>query len=332
MTGARLWYAFRMSDSYRRGLHAIGADLYAYLQPDGSWGWSNAGLVVAGEQALLVDTLFDLALTRRMLDEMRQATRAAEHIGVVVNTHANGDHCWGNQLVAGARIVASRAAAIEMDEVPPQMLAQLMRAAPALGPLGAYLSRIFGAFDFEGIQHVPPGETFDGRLELRVGERIVELIEVGPAHTRGDLLVHVPDARVIFTGDILFHDGHPVMWAGPVESWIAALDRILGMDIDVVVPGHGPLATKDGVRRMRGYLAHVSAEARKRCEAGMAWDEAARDIAHTAMDDYASWRDPERLVINVATIYRQLGAAGVPSDVVALFTRMSELDAALAPR
>src|SRR5689334_19110153 len=112
-----------MNNSYRRGLHELGNDLYAYLQPDGSWGWSNAGLIVsgagAGDQALLVDTLFDLALTQRMLDEMRRATAAAERIGVVVNTHANGDHCWGNQLVPGARIVASRAGAAEMTEVPP---------------------------------------------------------------------------------------------------------------------------------------------------------------------------------------------------------------------
>ncbi|HWN67456.1 MAG TPA: MBL fold metallo-hydrolase, partial [Haliangium sp.] len=254
-----------MTDSYRRGLHDLGNDLYAYLQPDGSWGWSNAGLIGtgAGDQGLLVDTLFDLPLTQRMLDEMRRATRAAEHIDVVVNTHANGDHCWGNQLVPGARIVASRAGAAEMADVPPQMLAHMMRAAPAMGPLGAYLQRIFGAFQFEGIQIVPPTETFDGHLSLRVGDRAVELIEVGPAHTRGDVMVHVPDARVVFTGDIVFHEGHPIMWAGPVVSWIAALDRILGLDVDVVVPGHGPLADKSGVRRLRDYFVHLDEESRK---------------------------------------------------------------------
>ena len=82
----------------------------AYLQPDGSWGWSNAGLVVDGDASLLVDTLFDLRLTGEMLDAMRRATPAAAAIDVVVNTHANGDHCWGNQLVRDAEIVGSRAA------------------------------------------------------------------------------------------------------------------------------------------------------------------------------------------------------------------------------
>jgi cyclase len=325
-----------MTDSYRRGLHELGEGLYAYLQPDGSWGWSNAGLIVpgagagAGDQALLVDTLFDLALTQRMLDEMRRATAAAERIGVVVNTHANGDHCWGNQLVPGARIVASRAGAAEMAEVPPQMLAHMMRAAPSMGPLGAYLQRIFGAFQFDGIQLAPPTETFDGHLELRVGDRVVELYEVGPAHTRGDVMVHVPDARVVFTGDILFHEGHPVMWAGPVASWIAALDRILDLDVDVVVPGHGPLADKGGVRRLRDYFVHLDEETRKRHQAGLSWHEAAHDIARTAMGAYASWRDAERIMINVATLYRQLGATGVPTDVVALFGHMSQMTSELA--
>ena len=109
---------------YEKGLHALGDGLYAWLAPDGSWGWSNAGLVVDGEASLLVDTLFDLPLTREMLAAMRSAEpRAAASIDVLVNTHANGDHCYGNELVAGAEIVASRATAAEMSETPPEVLA-----------------------------------------------------------------------------------------------------------------------------------------------------------------------------------------------------------------
>ena len=308
-----------MSIPYQHGLHDLGNAVYAYLQPNGSWGWSNAGLIIDGDRSLLVDTLFDLHLTRRMLDAMGQATRAAETIDVVVNTHANGDHCWGNQLVAGARILASRAAAEEMSEVAPAMLAQLMRAAPTMGPLGTYLDGIFGHFDFEGIELTLPTETFDGRHEVALGTREVQLIEVGPAHTRGDVLVYVPGDRVLFTGDILFQNGHPVVWAGPVDHWIAACDRILAMDVDVVVPGHGPITDKGGVRRMRTYLAHLRDQARARYQAGMSLEEAVRDID---LDDYADWGDAERVVVNVASIYRELGATDIPSDVVALFAAM----------
>ena len=85
---------------YTKGLHDLGNGCYAYLQPDGSWGWSNAGLVVDSGESLLVDTLFDLKLTAEMLEAMRRAEpKAAARIGTLVNTHSNGDHTFGNQLV-----------------------------------------------------------------------------------------------------------------------------------------------------------------------------------------------------------------------------------------
>ena len=117
---------------YSRGAHQIADGVWAYLQPDGGWGLSNAGLVASadGASSLLVDTLFDLHLTGEMLSTLRQATPAAERIATVVNTHANGDHCYGNALVAGADIVASQACAEEMAALPPAALAGLMRAAP----------------------------------------------------------------------------------------------------------------------------------------------------------------------------------------------------------
>jgi len=93
--------------AYRKGLTDLGNGTFAYLQPDGSWGWSNAGLITDGDQSLLVDTLFDLHLTREMLASMRDAApKAAAQIGTLVNTHHNGDHCYGNECVHGAEIIS----------------------------------------------------------------------------------------------------------------------------------------------------------------------------------------------------------------------------------
>src|SRR2546422_974363 len=125
--------------SYTKGLHDLSNGCYAYLQPDGGWGWSNAGLVVHGGESMLVDTLFD----------------------------------------------------------------------------------------FEGIDVSMPTLTFEGEMVRRVGNKTVCLIQVGPAHTRGDVLACVPDDRVIFTGDILFIHGHPIIWVGPVGNWIKACQLML---------------------------------------------------------------------------------------------------------
>ena len=110
---------------YTLGLHDVGHGCWAYLQPDGGWGWSNAGLIDGDGVSLLVDTLFDVPLTRAMLDSMGGVT-ARSPIGTAVNTHANGDHCYGNsELAAGVEIVATAAAAHEMTEVPPATLAAM---------------------------------------------------------------------------------------------------------------------------------------------------------------------------------------------------------------
>ena len=110
---------------YAKGLHDLGNGCMAYLQPDGGWGWSNAGLIVDGGENLLVDTLFDLKLTREMLDEMRDKVPSASKIKTLVNTHANGDHTFGNQLVAGAEIITTEQTAEEMFEFQPQRIKDL---------------------------------------------------------------------------------------------------------------------------------------------------------------------------------------------------------------
>ena len=311
--------------AYEKGLHGIGNGCWAWLQPDGSWGWSNAGLVTDGEASLLVDTLFDLRLTEAMLVAMRDASSAAREIDTVVNTHANGDHCYGNALVADATIVASRASAEEMDEVPPAVIAQLLENADQLGPAGGFFQQVFGNFEFAGIESVKPDRTFDGEMALRVGDKEVRVFEVGPAHTRGDVLVHSVTDRVVFTGDILFIDGTPIMWAGPVDNWIRACERIEAMDVDVVVPGHGPIVGPEGAAAVREYLTYIRDEARIRFDAGLSAADAARDIA---LGDYASWGDAERIAVNVDTLYREFDPSAEPGNLVALFGLMAELRSA----
>lgn len=310
--------------AYARGLVDLGKGAYAYLQPDGGWGWSNAGLIKDGDQALLIDTLFDEPLTQEMLNRIRGATGlAAEDIGTVVNTHANGDHTHGNALLTHAEIIASEASAKEMAEFSPQVLAMLKAqgASGAMGIAGDFFAEIFGPFDFAGARGRAPTKTFSHTHVMMVGDKRVELTDVGPAHTAGDVLAYVPADRVVFTGDILFHDVTPVMWAGPVGNWIAACDRLLAMDVDVIVPGHGRLADKDGVRRMQGYLRYIAVEARKRFDAGLSAEEAARDIA---LGDYDSWGDAERIAVNVDTLYREFGG-GQPTNPIALFGLMGQI-------
>ena len=308
---------------YTKGLHDLGNGAWAYLQPDGSWGWSNAGLIVDGEETMLVDTLFDFKTTAAMLVEMRGAVPKAETIDTLVNTHSNGDHTFGNKLAGAGEIVSSRICAEEMAERPPENLASLMRNADKLGEGGHFLYEAMGPakFNFEEIdEYVLPTRTFENELKMMVGDKEVQLFNVGPAHTGGDVLVYVPGDRTVFTGDILFNEGHPVIWEGPIANWVRACDMMLDWDLETVVPGHGAICGKDGIRKMKQYLLYLDVEARKRYDAGMEVEEAALDIS---MTDFDGWFDAERIVINLHTLFGEYAGERPSFDRIKLFGMMA---------
>jgi glyoxylase-like metal-dependent hydrolase (beta-lactamase superfamily II) len=307
---------------YRKGLQEIRNGVYAYLQPDGSWGLSNAGIITHGSHSLMVDTLFDLKLTDEMLDSMKAEIKAADSIDKLVITHANGDHCFGSELFEKAEIITTKICAQQMSENQPQMLAALLKGAPDMGELGEFLQNIFSAFTFDGIVPREPTRMFEDRLDLEIGGKEVNLIEVGPAHTRSDILVCCPEDRVVFAGDILFIGVTPIMWAGPSSNWIKACEVMLDMETDVFVPGHGPITDKSGVETVRGYLEYVRDEARMRYDAHMDVDEAAEDIHLGA---YSAWSDSERIAVNVNTLYREFKGDKSPVNMPDMMGKMARL-------
>lgn len=314
---------------YLKGLHKIAGGCYAWLQPDGSWGKSNAGLVSSGKDGLLVDTLYDLTLTAEMLSAIKE-NDPTRQIKTVVNTHSNGDHCNGNSLLPEADIISSVAAKEGMKKESPQMMAQLLKQAPAMGAVGKYFVEAFGCYDFASVEQRLPTSTFTGELTLALGNKQVQLSEVGPAHTEGDVMVYVPDNKVVFTGDILFIDDHPIMWAGPTKNWLKACDKIIAMDVDIVVPGHGPITDKRGVEQIKGYFEYLYGEAKTRFDKGMPIVEAALDIAD--QHKYKDWSISERLAVNVATMYREFAGDDKPANLLQLFGLMVEVHGRMHPK
>ncbi|MEZ5260377.1 MAG: MBL fold metallo-hydrolase [Acidimicrobiales bacterium] len=305
---------------YAKGLIEIADGCFAYLQPDGGWCLSNAGLLAGKGGSLLVDTLTDVPRTAAMLEAMKPVTTAAP-IRTLAITHGNLDHYFGNQLVEGAEIVASVGTAHEMatGPTPASMAAMVANPDPVLG---AYLRHAFGQFDWSGIELTMPTRTFEDRLTIDAGGRRAELIDVGPAHTAGDTICHLPDDRVAFTGDLLFIFGTPIVWAGPYENWYRACDVLLSLDCDVYVPGHGPLTDRRGVEGVKAYLQYVYAEARARFDAGLDARDAAFDID---LGPYAEWNDSERLAINVLSAYREFDPNRPEAGRGEVFALMAEL-------
>jgi glyoxylase-like metal-dependent hydrolase (beta-lactamase superfamily II) len=304
---------------YTKGLHQVADRIWAWLAPDGSWGWSNAGIVGGDGASFLVDTLFDLPLTAEMLAAMSEITDRSP-ITDVLNTHANGDHCYGNQLLAPeVKIHATASCRHEMHDVPPAMLHQLTTS--DLGPeLTPYVRRMFGAFDFSGITLRDPDVGFEDDTTVTVGGRDVRLVPLGPAHTGGDAVAYVPDAGVVFAGGLLFIGGTPVTWSGDLNRWIAACDTMASWAPAVVVPGHGPVTDVAGILEVRGYLTHVRDRLDASIKAGHSWREAAGRID---LGPYTDLPDPERIVITAYNVYRRHGLDRDEASVMDLVVQMA---------
>jgi glyoxylase-like metal-dependent hydrolase (beta-lactamase superfamily II) len=302
-------------------LREIAEGVYACLQQDRGLGYSNSGLINRGG-GLVVDTFWDLPHTRELIQRYSEVW--SEPASCVVNTHHNGDHCWGNQLFPQAEIIGHRLCKEWMEKDSPEALRALRSVPSDAEPAIVFFAERLADWDFSDLELRPPTTLIEDRLALDLDGVQVELVHVGPAHTESDVLVHLPEQRIVFTGDVLFRRCTPIGWEGTYEHWIAALDFIARLDPQIVVPGHGPICGTEGPREMRAYLEYVQSESKRFFEAGLTALEAAKKID---LGPYADWTEPERLVFNIERAYRELRGEphDAPIDVMGVFRGMHEL-------
>lgn len=308
---------------YERGLTQVGETTHCFLQPDGGWGWANSGLIVGDREAVLVDTFFDLANTRDLLDAVRETTDRP--IRTLVNTHHNPDHTWGNQLVEGATIVGHHLCRDELlTAAPPSLMTGILDSEEETDVI-RYFKRAFSPFDFGGIEVTPPTVTFEHAMSIYLGSREVRLLYYGPCHTLSDIAVWVPDGRVLFCGDLLFYRSTPLVWEGSLHNWIATVDALLELGPSVVVPGHGPVTDARGLRDMQDYLKLVVDEGRVLKEKGLTPLDAATEID---LGRFAEWKDAERLALNLIRLWMEIDGKPATERVNAFeaFGAMAQLE------
>jgi glyoxylase-like metal-dependent hydrolase (beta-lactamase superfamily II) len=243
------------------GLSKIADNVYAYADVKNASGansfGANAGVIVGRKGVVVVDTLISAKEGKRLLADIRAVTGMP--LRYVVDTHHHLDHVLGNCVFEdlGAAIVAHETDAREMKETGEKLL----QIAKGYGLSDA---------DLEGTRVAGPAISFRDRLRIDLGDLTVELLYYFPSHTGGSILVRIPERKVLFTGDILFTNFHPYLAESDIESWVKTLDAVMALDVDTIVPGHGPLSTKKDLQEMKEYL--------------LAFDKKARELAPGAKD------------------------------------------------
>lgn len=271
---------------------------------------ANSGLINRGG-GVVIDTQSDLAHARQMIEMFSKVWPAMPKR--VINTHEDADHVWGNQLFAGAEIIAHQSVPERMKQVAdPKESQKLLHGVgnivsrlvlKALHPgIVAAGQQLLEDYNFDGIELVLPTTVFDARFELDLDGTEVHLIYVGPCHQVGDIIIHVPKESVVFAGDVLFRQCTPMGWTGSYEKWFQCLDLMIELDPETIVAGHGPLCGIEGPMDMKAYLEYVHEESKKWFDEGLTSLDAAKRIE---FGPYGEWRAPARLYMNVERAYRE---------------------------
>ena len=279
--------------SWPTGMHEVGDGIHAYVQgngPYGNAGFSNAGLVVGPEYCVVIDTLGTRSMQDGFIEAIRRVTD--KPVGLVLLTHHHVDHVLGLRRFMPARIACHRRCRAHVLAGRDTMAQRWRTMRPLL------------AHDIPDGPAIVPDLTFQDRISVHLGDRELVFFHPGVAHTDGDAAVWIPDAGVLFPGDLFFNRVCPAAFQGDIDGWIAAVDSMLELDARVVVPGHGPVADLAALAEMRRYLALIREGARAAWARGL--DAAA--AAHTMdIGEFRRWSDTEeRLLQDVERVYAQL--------------------------
>lgn len=286
----------------------VSAGVFAYIQHDGSWCLNNPAFVAAADQVIAIDACATERRTRLFREAIGRLSE--QPVRTLVNTHAHLDHTFGNYLFAEDAVIVGHT----------NCRAEILHDAPELP---ARARQMFPSVEWGAIEVVAPSLTFEDRLSLYAGELELELIYVSPAHTNTDVVVWLPERKVVIAGDIVFHKGTPFALMGSVAGWLEALDRLRALGAETIVPGHGPIAGPEVLDDVADYLRFVQQSAKAGFEAGAAPLEVARELD---LGRFGEWTDSERIVGNLHRAYSELRGEpwGAAIDTAAAFGEMLE--------
>jgi cyclase len=251
----------------------IGDGVYAAIAVEGGKAGSNAGFVIGDDGVLVVDTLQDAGVARDLLAEIRKLTNLP--VRYVLNTHYHLDHTTGNGVFAeaGATIIAQR---------------------NVRGWLRTENLKFFGPTPKPDQKAwvdslVLPNVVYSDAMDIYLGKRLVQ-VRYMLGHTGGDSVVIVPDANVVFGGDLVWQKHLPNLIDATTGDWIKTLDKLLAEHPSAIyVSGHGDVATSADVRDFRNYLATLREDVAKAQREGKSGNDLTAAVLPDLETKYGTW-------------------------------------------
>jgi len=252
----------------------ISNDLYAYISENDSS--ANSTFLVTAEGILVVDTGLNEQEGGKLLAEIRRIS--ALPVRYIINTHYHPDHRGGNSIVGpGAAVISTM---FTLEQEPARVLAY-----------SAAREKI----------------AFTGSMKLFLGGHTIEISFPGPAHTRGDAIVYFPQEHALATGDLFLNGSCPAMDEGDLENWIVALDAMLKLPVDVVVPGHFEAGSKEQLQHFHDYLAELRDQVARLFRSGASLAQVQKKLDMRRYQDLRQYPQYEATFAdNAAAYYHQL--------------------------
>jgi glyoxylase-like metal-dependent hydrolase (beta-lactamase superfamily II) len=259
-------------------------------------GLTNAGIILGDEGVLVIDSLRVPSFARDLIADVRRLTDRP--VRYVIDTHSHWDHAWGNEEFPHSVIVGHANCRAEMRDL------ELTR---------AWRERVRDRRDpwseeAQTVTITPPALTFEDTMQIWFGGRRIDLRYLGRAHTSGDIFIHLPEQRLVFTGDVAQDRGVPYVLDGYMRDWVETDTRLLGLEADRFVSGHGPVGEASRLVEARDFVAALVTSVERSIADGR--DEAGTKASAVAemRERFGGWRGFERVEESAGYTYRQLRA------------------------
>ena len=290
--------SFPMMPTWDTELKELAPNVYAYIQGGGpaknNVSVSNAAIVIDDDGILLFDALAVPIHAKNMVTTIRKVTD--KPFKYIITSHHHGDHIGGNQFIPDNPVIISHPYC--RDEVVKQV------PGPAL-----WAKREGWADGTEPRKILPATQTFDGTLTFHIAKTEVRIMPMLPAHTYGDLVMYLPEHKLLVAGDVGFFYVAPFCQNAHPSNWISICDRVASMDVDRIVPGHGPLGGKQQLAEMADYLRLLEVEAKRRWDAKLTAGAAAAGIT---LGKFDNWIGPERIIMDTVRFYMEFDGTLTP--------------------